>query len=158
MLQDCGSGWVKFWSDEIIFSFGDEINFFNDVGTIIMEDEHSLKADNGNDFNFDSFEISMIWRFVHFSNAPSNIFETFDEMKISLIFEIENACFSIVCKLGSVRISIFASFLQLLNAYDDMILIFDGIRISLISLHANIKRWIKWIFFYLFKIGLNLIK
>ena len=65
------------------------------------------------------------------------ISETFDGIKIHLIFENENAFDPIVCKLEFGEISTFVRFLHSENAYDEMILIFDGIEISLMSRLAN---------------------
>ena len=70
-------------------------------------------------------------------NALSHIFETLGGIKISLIFVAANAYFPIVCKLDFGGISTLIRFKQLSNALDDMILIFDGIEISLMSLYAN---------------------
>ena len=87
------------------------------------------KADNGNDSNFDSSEISTIWRFSHPENAFSHIFETFDGIKISSIFVLQNALFPIVCKLEFGEIKTFRRFSHPENAFSHIYVAFDGIKI-----------------------------
>ena len=63
--------------------------------------------------------------------------KTFGGIKISSILVLENACLAIICKLEFVGISTFTSSLHSSNAYGDMILIFDGIEVSVILRSAN---------------------
>lgn len=53
-----------------------------------MNSEHSWKDENGIDFNLEFSEISTIWRLKQNMNAFVCIFETFDGIKKSLIFEL----------------------------------------------------------------------
>ena len=65
------------------------------------------KADNRNESNSDSSEISTIWIFLQKQKAFSHIFVTLDGIKTSFIFVGENAYDSIVCKLEFVAIRSF---------------------------------------------------
>ena len=70
--------------------------------------------------------------FVKQWNEFLQVFVTFDVIKISSIFWIFTY-FQIVSKLESYLISTLVWFMQFGNAYDDMIWLFDGIEISLMS-------------------------
>lgn len=83
------------------------INFSKDVGIITINLGLSSKASKGNDCNSDSSE-----RLKQSSNADLPIFETFDEIKNSLIPDLENASLPIFRKLESIGISIFVKFRQ----------------------------------------------
>lgn len=52
---------------------------------------HSQKADNGNDSNFESSEISTILRLMQLKNAHLDNIDTFAGIIKFLIFESENA-------------------------------------------------------------------
>lgn len=80
--------------------------FFKVDGIIIM------KADNGNDSNSVSSETSTIWRSLHSWNALEYIIETFDRIKIELMFDYKNEYESIVCKLEFVSNWTFVRLLQ----------------------------------------------
>ena len=62
---------------------------------------------------------------------------TFDGIKISSIFDLENAYFSIVCKLEFGGISTFVRIVQLENAFSHIIETFDRIEISLRAVFEN---------------------
>ena len=100
-----------------------------------------LELENARDSIVSKFEfggISIFLRLMQQKNANSHIFNTFDGRKISSMLELANANFSIACKFEFGGISTLFRFRQSWNAsYDDMILILDGITISLMSRRAN---------------------
>ena len=97
---------------------------------MIINSEQKRKAENGNESNFESSEISMIWS-LQSKNISWPICETFDGIKKSLIFDSQNAHNSIICKFELCGISTFVRFLQSQNASSHIFVTVDGIKISL---------------------------
>ena len=95
------------------------------------------KANNGNDSNFDSSDISTTCRSKQEINAYSYICVTFDEIKNSLIFVNENAFLPIICKLEFDGISTFVRWKQELNAFSHIFVTFCGIQNSSIVESEN---------------------
>ena len=112
------------------------ISFINDDGIMILTCWLPSKICNVSEFNSDSSEISIIWRFLQFENEESHIFDTFEGIKIDSILELLNAHDSIVCKFEFVGISTFIR-LQLKKAYLHILDTFDGIKIDSIFEYEN---------------------
>ena len=74
-----------------LFYLFERINSFKDDGIIIITFEHLSNVFIGKYSNSDSSKNSIICKFLQLSNAFTNIFEIFDGMKISSIFDPENA-------------------------------------------------------------------
>ena len=98
---------------------------------------HPSKTEDASDFNSDSSEISIIWRFLQQSNAYSHNFDTFDGIKIVSILDSEKAFDSIICKLEFVGILTLVRLSQISNAFSHIFDTFDGIKIDSIFVLKN---------------------
>ena len=84
--------------------------FYCENGIIIMMFGHLEKGGNRTESHSFLTETSTIWRFLQSLNAYSDILETFDGIKILLIFVSENAYDSITFKLEFCEKLIFSGF------------------------------------------------